>query len=288
MGKLEKILTRADELKERGRFLEALTELLKARSLAPDDPEVYLSFALTYDAMEDFHSSIANFRKSLRLDSADAYVWTQLGITLGRMSRYHEALEVFQKALGIDPGYTFARWNAALVHRSLGCYEFALDEFRSCIETEPDSDYIKGEIHYQLGLCYFDMGWTVEALRELALHVSLYPDDPWANLAIGNCYLDCGWIEESIRKYRELIESHQDFVPAYNSLALSLAEKGWYDEALEVLRNALAIAPDDKSIKDSMDYIQSLSDDEYGFKAIVLTALLHVLRSRTTGTDGLS
>jgi tetratricopeptide (TPR) repeat protein len=167
-----------------------------------------------------------------------------------------------------------------LTYRTIGCYEDALSAFLECINLDPDSEYIKGEVHYQLGLCYFDMGWTLEALREFKKQVELFPDDVWAHLSIGNCYLDHGWTDESISKYKEIISVYPDFIPAYNSLALSLAEKGWYDDALDVLKTALQIAPDDESVKDNIDYIQSLKDDEDGFKGIMLYIILQLLKRK--------
>jgi tetratricopeptide (TPR) repeat protein len=224
--------------------------------------------------MEEFETSVFYFRKALELGPKDSYIWTQFGITLARMGRYKYAFDAFQKALTIEPNYIIAKWNLALTYRAIGCYEDAISEFVTCMELESESEYIKDEIHYQLGLCYFDMGWTKEALNELRDHVELFPNDLWAHHSIGNCYLDFGWIDESIDKYKKIISACPDFVPAYNSLAFSMAEKGWYDEALEVLRTALQIAPEDESIRDSMDYIQSLKDDEDGFKGIMLFSLL--------------
>jgi superkiller protein 3 len=236
--------------------------------------------------MGEFETSVAYFKKAVELDPDDSYIWTQFGITLARMGRYSDALSVFQKALAIEPKYIVARWNLALTYRALGCYEDALAELQTCIHLDPDSEYIKDEIHYQLGLCYFDMGWTLEALREFKKHVELFPEDIWAHLSIGNCYLDLGWTDESINKYKEIINAYPGFIPAYNSLAVSLAEKGWYDEALEVLRKALEIAPEDKSIKDNIDYIQSLKDDEDGFKGmLLLTLILQFLKKRQISKD---
>lgn len=274
MGRLERILNKADNFKEAGRFEEALKELAKALKIAPHDPEVYLSFALTYDAMEEFGTSIMYFGKAIELGPEDPYIWTQLGITLARMGRYKDALNSFQKALSIEPNHIMAKWNLALTYRAIGCYEDAISEFTECLRLDSDSDYIKDEIHYQLGLCYFDMGWTKEALQELKKHVDLFPSDVWAQLSIGNCYLDFGWIDESMRKYREIINAYPYFVPAYNSLAFSMAEKGWYDEALDVLKSALKIAPEDESIKENIEYIQSLKDDEDGFKGVLLSTLI--------------
>ena len=107
MGRLERLLNKADDFKEAGRFEEALKELNKATEIAPYDPDVYLSIALTYDAMEDFETSIHYFKKSLNLNSEDPYIWTQLGITLSRMSRYGESINAFEHALDIDPSHVF-------------------------------------------------------------------------------------------------------------------------------------------------------------------------------------
>ena len=274
MGRLERLLNKADDFKEAGRFEEALKELTKAIEIAPYDPDVHLSIALTYDAMEDFETSIRYFRKSLNLNSEDPYIWTQLGITLSRMSRYSESIDAFEQALEIDPEHVFSKWHLALAYRTTGLYEDALRNFEECLDSDSDLDYIKDEIHYQLGLCYFDMGWTREAVTEFRKHVEICPNDNWAHLSIGNCYFDFGWIDESAAKFREVIAASPAFIPAYNSLALSLAEKGWYDDALDVLRAALQIAPEDESLKDNMDYIQSLKDDDDGNKGIVLLALI--------------
>jgi tetratricopeptide (TPR) repeat protein len=283
MGRLDRILNKADNFKETGRFHEALRELTKALKIAPHDPDVYLSFALTYDAMGELETSIFYFGKALELDSSDPYIWTQCGITFARLGQHKDAFDAFERALTIEPNYAMAKWNLALTYRAIGCYEDAISEFISCTLLDSDQDYIKEEIHYQLGLCYFDMGWTSEALKELKKHVDLFPGDMWAQLSIGNCYLDLGWVDESMSKYKEIISLCPDFVAAYNSLAFSMVEKGWYDEALEVLRMAQEVAPEDESIKENIDYIQSLKDDEDGFKGLALfSVILRALNKKQT------
>ena len=286
MGRLDRLLNKADDFKEAGRFDEAIKELAKAREIAPDDPDVYLSYALTYDAMEEFGSSINYFRKAVDLNPEDPYIWTQLGITLSRMGSYGRSLESCSKALEIDPDYAAAKWRTALTFRALGLYEDALDHLKDCKVTDEDCDYIKDEIHYQLGLCYFDMGWTPEALREFRQQAEICPDDLWAQLSIGNCYFDFGWIDESAAQFRNVISSSPEFIPAYNALAISLAEKGWYDEALEVLRTALQIAPEDESLQDNLDYIQSLKDDDDGAKGIILLSIILKLLKHRSDAEG--
>ena len=129
------------------------------------------------------------------------------------------------------------------------------------------------------------MGWTKEALYEFRKHLESCPNDTWAHMSVGNCYFDFGWIDESAAKFREVISLSPEFIPAYNALALSLAEKGWYDEALDVLRTALQISPDDETIKDNMDYIQSLKEDDDGAKGVILLGLILQLLKRKEISD---
>ncbi len=224
--------------------------------------------------MNDLESSVTYFHKAIEICPEDAYLWTQYGITLSRNNKHHEAIKIFQNALVLDPTYTISKWNLGLTYRSIGHYEDAVGAFNECLETEPNSEYFKDEIHYQLGLCYFDMGWTTEAISEFRKHTDIYPDDIFSHLSIGNCYFDLGWIDESVDRFRFIIDKTPGFIPAYNSLAISYAEKGWYDEALETLRTALEIDPDDESVKENIDYIQGLKDSEDGLKSFIMYLLL--------------
>jgi tetratricopeptide (TPR) repeat protein len=190
------------------------------------------------------------------------------------MGMHDESIRSYHEALDLEPDYVIAKWHMALTYRSVGLYEDALRYFQECGASGTEVDYINDEIHYQTGLCFFDMGWTKEALTEFRKHIDLCPSDTWAHLSIGNCYFDFGWIDESAAKFREVISLSPEFIPAYNALALSLAEKGWYDEALDVLRAALSISPDDESVKDNMDYIQSLKEDDDGAKGVILMGLI--------------
>ena len=47
MNKLDRLLNKADQFKESGKFKEALSTLSKANKLSPNDPYVYLSYAVT-------------------------------------------------------------------------------------------------------------------------------------------------------------------------------------------------------------------------------------------------
>lgn len=283
MGRLERLLSKAINFTEIGKCDEALAILHKAHKIAPEDPEVYNSFALTYDAMDNFELSIVNYQKALKLNSTDPHIYTQYGITLCRMGHVNKAIEKFEKALSINTDFIMAKWHLAIAYKMIGFYDESVHIFRDCIQPDNnDFDYVKEEVYYQLGLCYFDMGWTLEALKNFRYQLELNPDDDWTLLSIGNCYFDLGWVDESIKTYKNVISISPEFIAAYNSLAASYAEKGWYDEAIEVLRQAQIIAPDDDSIKDNIDYIESLKDNDGKNNTALLSIILEIINNRNS------
>ncbi len=283
MGRLERLLNRAINFTENGKCEEALNLLGKAEKIAPNDPEVYNSYALTYDAMDNFDMSITNYQKALTLNSKDPHIFTQYGITLCRMGHFNEAILKLSSALAINPDYIMAKWHLGVCYKMAGFYEESLAIFKECLEPgNPDFDYVREEVYYQIGLCYFDIGWTHDALKYFRLQLENNPSDDWALLSIGNCYFDLGWIDESIETFKNVIRIKPDFITAYSSLAASYTEKGWYDEAIDVLREAQMIAPDDESIKDSIDYIESLRDQDGKNSLAFLSLILDIINHRKT------
>jgi len=220
--------------------------------------------------MEQFEYSIKYYSMALNIKENDPKILTQYGITLCRINRVDEAINIFIRSICINPDYSLSIWHLAIAYKVSGLYEEAIKLFEQCMTSEYDQYF--DEIHYQLGLCYFDMGWTLEAIRQFNSHIEIVPEDSWAYLSLGNCYFDLGWLDEAIKKYTEIIEFDHEFIPSYNSLAFTYAEKGWYSEAIDVLREAQRIAPDDQSVKDNIDYIESMIDD--GSNSLILLKIL--------------
>jgi len=286
MNKLDRLLNRADQFKESGKFKEALSILSKANKLSPNNPYVYLSYAVTFDMMEQFEYAIKYYSMALNLKENDPKILTQYGITLCRINRVDEAIDIFIRSIGINPEYSLAVWHLAIAYKVSGLYEEAVKLFEQCMKSEYDQYF--DEIHYQLGLCYFDMGWNLEAVKQFRNHIEIVPEDSWAYLSLGNCYFDLGWLDESIEKFKEVIGFDPEFIPSYNSLAFSYAEKGWYSEALVVLREAQKIAPDDQSVSDNMDYIESMIDDDKNKLLVLFFMLLKIKKDtskKNNGTD---
>ena len=229
--------------------------------------------------MEQFQHSMKYYSMALSLKENDPKILTQYGITLCRVNRIDEAVNVFIRSIEINPGYSLAVWHLAIAYKVSGLYEEAIRLFEQCMMSEYDQYF--DEIHYQLGLCYFDMGWTLEAVKQFKNHIDIIPDDSWAFISLGNCYFDLGWLDESIEIFKQVIGFDPEFIPSYNALAFSYAEKGWYSEALDVLREAQKIAPDDQSVKDNMDYIESMIDEDKSKMLALLFMLINLKKNIT-------
>lgn len=281
MGRLERLLSNALNFTELGHYDNALKILDKANKLFPDDPEVFLSYALAYDAAENFSLSIIYYSKALALKPTDPHIYTQLGITFFKMNNPREAIIHFEKALDLDADYYLAKWHLALTYKTIGMYEDSLRVFKECYMIKSsDSHYFEQEINFQIGQCYYDMGWTHDALKYYRFQLEITPNDDWAMLSVGNCYLDFGWVEEAIKVFKVTITNSSSFIPAYSALALAYTENGWFDDAIDILRQAEKICPEDQSIKDNIDYIDSLKDDNGKNNLLFFSLLAELLENR--------
>lgn len=118
-------------------------------------------------------------------DLPDVYV------TLGRFRREFgdspAAIEMFRKALALDPGHAYARANLGLMLRFSGFYEKALEVHAAAVADDP----LDALARVRLGTSYWFIERHADAAREYALAAELDPDnaeiyDSWAGmLALG-------------------------------------------------------------------------------------------------------
>ena len=93
----------------------ALTSLLEAHRLSPDDPSISLDLATAYfqiaqssDAAEDYNRAIDLLRAVTVRYPKNSVAWFNLGIACERMHYYTEALEIWDAYLRTDPSSAWA------------------------------------------------------------------------------------------------------------------------------------------------------------------------------------
>ena len=171
-------------------------------------------------------------------------VHLRLSRSLYKQGRYEESLEAAHIAVEKRPDSAPARVNLGLIFNELGRFGKAETHLRRAIALDPQAR----DAHLNLGVVLYNQGQYEEAL--LAARVALEQDpDPFkAHINLGAVLSELDRFEEAETHLRRALAFNPQDMDLSQKLAAKLAEvlmsQGRYAEAIDVLAQALALAPD--------------------------------------------
>jgi superkiller protein 3 len=213
-------------LKARGRSAEAEPFLERAIAasrreidLEPNlaQAHIILGRALRDQGQPD--EAIAACRRAIEVDPKDASAHNNLGLALRDQGPLDEAIAAYRRAIELDPKFTAAYSNLGVALKAKGQLEEAIAEYRRAIELDP----MLAAAHKNLGI----------ALREK------------------------GQLGEAIAAFREAARSQPGNSELLNELAWFLltvpeARLRKEGEALDLARKAVALAPNDANLVNTL------------------------------------
>jgi protein O-mannosyl-transferase len=101
----------------------------------------------------------------------------------------------------------------------------------------------KARGHHNLGLAYWKMKRTEEALHEYQVSLSLNPYYVEAHNNLGVAYHALGRHNEAIQEYQTAIKLDPDFAPTYTNLGITYYGLGRHNEAIRAYQKTLTIDP---------------------------------------------
>lgn len=185
---------------------KALSYLVAARKLAPENPEVLFEFGnvcLQRDLLDDAMPALTK-AVELRPDN-DAYLYALGSANVGKRD-LAKALSIFQQLLRKhpnDPGLTYA-----------------------------------------IGAVYFLQADYPEAETWLKRSIAARPKQVAARYYLGLSYSTIGKFEEAIQLFREIIKDDPQHAASYIKLGGLLAKTGHDAEARDALERGVALDPD--------------------------------------------
>jgi len=189
----------------RGKYDEALNEILKANKLDPHDAFALLALGDTYDKLGRTAESEATFRQATLLSPNywAAYNWS--GVFYSRHGRYADAATQFQKAIQIAPDNYRAYDNLSAMQMLQGHYEDAIKSLNRSIELRPSMS-----AYSNLGAAYFWMRRYSDAITAFEKARALDDKDyqNWGNLGDA-LYWSPQRRSESVAAYKRAIELAQ-------------------------------------------------------------------------------
>jgi tetratricopeptide (TPR) repeat protein len=185
---------------------KALSYLVTARRLAPDNPEVLFQFGevcLQRDLLDDAMPALTR-AVELRPDN-DAYVYALGSANVGK-GNLPKALEIFQQLLRKHP-------------------------------NDPG-------LNYAIGAVYFLQADYSNAETALKQSLAAQPNQISAAYYLGLTYSVTGELDRAISMFRGLVKDHPQHAPSYIKLGGLLAKTQQQDEALQALQRGVELDPD--------------------------------------------
>jgi len=137
---------------------KARTEYARAVELAPENPDVRVTYIQFLEGEHDDAATLGEAREAAAKFPTHPAVNTELGKILLRSNRAREAAACFEKALEADATLTAARAGLADGYAAMGELEKAAMEIQRALPSDID-----GSLHYRLARWYQKLGRDREA-----------------------------------------------------------------------------------------------------------------------------
>src|SRR5258705_5343020 len=189
--------------------------------------------------------------------------WYNKGIELKGKQDYDGALAAFKNAISKKADYNEAYYQAGWCSNELEKYEAAADLLKKFI---PSTDNEKRNKCNELGLSYYKLQRSTEAIIEYKNTITLFPKDGIALRGLGNAYYE---IEEdhdsAIGYFEKAIEvDKEESKPIYYKLGWLYNDKEKYDDALKILLKAIEYDSEDSGYREELGYAY-YEKEEYEF-----------------------
>jgi tetratricopeptide (TPR) repeat protein len=264
------------------------SEILSAR---PTDTRARFLHASALMGKGDYPLAREEFTQLVKQDPQNADAQLQLGFLNLREQKFNDAAAVFHALAGKGDARAIAGLaevyvaqnrldeamqllstsmqssNAPLLRLELarvavraGKYAVAETQYRELLTRAPNSV----ELQLGLGDAYQLKGDFPRAIAVFQDAVKSAPKDPVPLMYLGAAFDKAGRASEATASYRRALALQPDNTSAMNNLAYILAETGGsLDEALRLAQRAVAKAPQDPNLKDTLGWIyvkQNMTD----------------------------
>ncbi|MFM8898948.1 MAG: tetratricopeptide repeat protein, partial [Burkholderiales bacterium] len=266
---------------EKGDFSNAYRHAFFAYSIDGNNPRFLAQLAYCQIQLKNYAAAERPLRKATLLAPDDAYAWNNLGLVLRAKRKYKEARACFERSSQLRPDYTTAASNLALIEQEIeraptgGKKVFGedgfsmlrrpdIEEFTHVVELEEQGETPKAielceellgqhfdsvELILALNFLYQKAGDPAAGVDTLEAFLVSNPECTEVLNALGFAKLDL--LEpKAAQIHFELAHSHDSTsFDTFRGMAQALTAQDRFDEAATWLEKALAVRPDDLSLK---------------------------------------
>ena len=226
-----------------GKHSEAVAELKRALSQAPNSDEFYRRLGDVYLDGGNVTQAVEAYQKAVQLNP---YYWVNynaLGRAYDHQADYPKALQAYQKVVDLEPDIEPGYENVGNMYLQQGKYQESIPYYQKALHVEP---YFS--TYSNLGTSYFFLKQYSNAVEMFEKAVALNPNDTQMMVNVADAYRGAGQQDKARSAYeraisvgfRELQTNPQD-AEVMSEVALSYAKIGNAAEAEKFIQQARGI-----------------------------------------------
>ncbi|RKU29579.1 hypothetical protein C6499_08395 [Candidatus Poribacteria bacterium] len=220
-------------------------------------------------AAKDFETATAIFERVLRMDPLDAPTYQLMGNGYAQAGQFETAIGYYQKAMDINPVDALTKHQLAKCYNNYGVtlrnsekWDVAIDAYRNALRLMPtlavartnlgDAFTRKADAHNEAG----ELDEAIKAYLELQ---KLHPNETHIRNLLGELYLKKGDYAEALSAFQHVYNTDpnaehalHNLIAAYHHYARSLSDTAEYTTAIQLLQEALRLAPTDLNLRLSL------------------------------------
>ena len=220
-------------------------------------------------ASKDFETATITFEKVLQIEPLDAPTYQLMGNGYAQAGQFEKAISYYQKAVDLNPVDALTQQNFAQCYnnygvslRNRGNWDEAITAYRNALRLMPtlqiartnlsDAFTRKAKAHSEAD----ELDEAVAAYLELQ---KLHPDDMHIRNLLGELYLKKGDYADALSVFQHVYNVNpnanhalHNLTASYHHYARSLSDAGDYTTAIQLLEEALRLAPTDLNLRLSL------------------------------------
>ncbi|ERN41849.1 serine/threonine protein kinase [Rubidibacter lacunae KORDI 51-2] len=171
------LVTRADELRAREQYAEAIAQYDRAIAEGADSADAHWGRCYSLNQLQRFDTALSACNRALAIAPEDYRALSSKGFAFEKLKRAQDALIEYDRALDIAPDYALAWNNRGTALLALGRNSEALDAFDKAIAL----DLKFAESWSNRGVALWNLRRFPEALKSVETALELQPDHPAAS-----------------------------------------------------------------------------------------------------------
>jgi tetratricopeptide (TPR) repeat protein len=234
--------SRAVELQQQGKLIEAAAEYRAALSIKPDYAEAQANLGAVLARLGKYDEAVAAYESALKLAPHLTPILLNLGIAHYRAGKFDRAITVFQRLLEQRPDVTQARQLYGLSLAALGRDEEAVKQLEQTLDAAPQD----AAALYSLGLSYLRLGKP--GFRATLERLAAFPAGrPALHLLQGQAFLRDQEYEKALEELQSAAQLNPDLPRLHFSLGLAHHQLGHNKEAVAAFEEEVKRSPRDFS-----------------------------------------